>query len=279
MKPDRSQPVLVLALLLLSLGIVFIPAADAKPTIHSLIVVMDEDASIGPSVDKDKRIIQGLLQEIADKGICSTKSTYLLSSKKKATADRIKNWLKAVDPSSDDVVFVYFSGHGGMLKEQGTYIALQGEILFRKSLVRLLEQAKDCRLKMLITDSCSSLPRSQVTPQAAPTLEAAFQHLFVKHRGFLHLAAASEGEYAYGNSQKGGWFTASLINTMYDRPDPNGDGFVSWKEVFEETRKRTMQLFTKAYPRFSAKRKRDLSTRGIKSQTPRYYGSLPVPIR
>ena len=279
MKPGGWQLLLALGILLLSLGIVFIPAADARPTIHSLLVIMDADATIGASVAKDKRMIQGLLREMEDKGICNSRPVYLLSSKNTATVDRIKNWLKVVNPNKEDIVFVYFSGHGGMLKDRGTYIALQGEIFFQKALVRAIEQAKTCRLKILITDNCSNLPEPRVVPQVALTLEAAFQNLFVEHKGFLHLAAASEGEYAYGNSRNGGWFTTSLLYTIYDRPDPNRDGFVSWREVFEETRKRTMQLFTKAYPDFSEELKRDLRMRGIKSQTPRYYGTLPVRVR
>ena len=275
MKTVRLQRWLLLVPFLLIFAAVFTSIADANPTIHALLVIMDADASIGPSVAIDKQKIKGLLQEIKDKRVCDVQTSTLLSTKSTATVVRIKRWLNKVRPVSDDVVFVYFSGHGGMLKDRGTYIALQGDILFRKELVKAMNQAKDCRLKILITDNCSSLPESQVELQAAPSLEAAFRHLFVEHKGFLHLTAASEGEYAWGHSRRGGWFTSSLIDTIYERPDPNDDGFVSWKEVFQETRKKTMKLFEDAYPRFSVKRKQDLRKRGIRSQTPKSY-SFPM---
>ena len=133
-------------------------------------------------------------------------------------------------------------------------------------------------MKILITDSCSSAVNVQ-NPTLNPDLRSTLRNLFVEHKGFLHLAAATEGEYAWSNSRRGGWFTSSLVDTIYEFPDPNGDNFVSWEEVFKETKKKTMSLYDRAYPNFDQERRSDLQRRGITSQTPRYYGTLPEKVR
>lgn len=282
MKPIRWVYLLGFGLFLLIPIGMFTPAADAQ-TIHSLLVIMDADASIGPSVAADMKKVENLLRDINAKRVCHVEKTVLRSRVDTATADEIKRWLKNVRPGSDDVVFVYFSGHGGMLNNK-TYIALQGNILYRSELVRDMESARNCRLKILITDACSSEVGRESPPTLNPTLESALRDLFVLHKGFLHLSAATEGEYAWGTSPNpqgrggGGFFTLSLVNTIYEYPDPDGNGFVSWKEVFEATKKKTMALFDTAYPHFSAEKKADLRDRDITSQTPKYY-ALPERVR
>lgn len=282
MKPIRWLSLLEVGLfLLISVGLLT-PAADAQ-TIHSLLVIMDADASIGPSVAADMKKVENLLRDINAKRVCQVEKTVLRSQVDTATADEIKRWLKNVRPGSDDVVFVYFSGHGAMLNNK-TFIALQGSILYRDELVRNMESARNCRLKILVTDACSSEVRREGPPTFNPTLESTLRDLFVRHKGFLHLSAATEGEYAWGASPNpqgrggGGFFTLSLINTIYEYPDPDGNGFVSWKEVFDATKKKTMALFEAAYPHFSAEKKADLRERGITSQTPKYY-ALPERVR
>lgn len=284
MKPVRWLSLLGVGLfLLISVGLLT-PAADAQ-TIHSLLVIMDADASIGPSVAADMKKVENLLRDINTKRVCRVEKTVLRSQVDTANADAIKRWLKNVRPGSDDVVFVYFSGHGGMLPNANkTFISLQGSTLYRDELVRDMESARNCRLKILITDACSSEVRRESPPTLNPTLESALRDLFVRHKGFLHLSAATEGEYAWGTSPNpqgrggGGFFTRSLINTIYEYPDPDGNGFVSWQEVFDATKRKTMALFEAAYPHFSASMKADFRERGITSQTPKYY-ALPERVR
>lgn len=278
------QLLLKLWAFLLMLTIVLIPAADAQ-TIHALLVIMDGDASIGPGVAGSRRQIENLLRDIERKDVCRVEKSVLKSTEDEATSDRVKRWIKDVRPDSNkDVVFVYFAGHGGMLNNR-TFIALQGGILYRDELVRAMEQAQTCRLKILITDSCSNDVEVR-PPSLNPTLESALKNLFVEHKGFLHLAAATEGEYAWvvvpgpdSTSGGGGYFTTSLVQTIYEYPDNNNDDFVSWQEIFNATKKKTMGLFDAAYPGFSDERKADLRQRGITSQTPKYYGELPKRVR
>ncbi len=283
MRVVRWQRELKVWIFLLILTLALIPAADAQ-TIHALLVIMDSDASIGPGVAGSMRQIENLLRDIERRDVCRVEKRVLKSTEDRATPNRVERWIKDVRlDSSKDVFFVYFAGHGGM-RNNRTFIALQGGILYRDELVRMME-AQACRLKILITDSCSNTVEID-PPSLSPTLESALKNLFVEHKGFLHLSAATEGEYAwvvvprpqrtYGG---GGYFTTSLIQTIYAYPDDNNDNFVSWQEIFHATQRKTMGLFDALYPRLSPERKADLRQRGITSQTPKYYGELPKRLR
>ena len=276
MKMMRGLYLFVVLGVLMGAGVFFTPPAAAQ-TLHALLVIMDDDPTIGDSVVIDQKRVSNLLLQLQNQGVCSVKKKVLLSSQDLATTDQVKKWLREVRPGSNDVVFVYYSGHGAMIENMETFIALQGGSLLRKDLVETMARARDCRLKILITDACSSAVRVPVEDAFAnPTLKSTLRNLFIEHKGFLHLTAATEGEYAWGDTRRGGWFTNPLVKTILEEwPDPNGDNFVSWKDVFESAKKKTMQFFAESEPRFSAELKADLRARGITSQTPKYY-SLPT---
>ena len=110
-------------------------------------------------------------------------------------------------------------------------------------------QRKSGRLKMLITDTCSN--RVQTPPPIAhvyakvQSRERQYtKNLFLEHTGFLDITAASEGQYAWGNDEIGGYFTVSLIGSFTAEADENQDRFLSWKEVFDVTRRKTQKLFS-----------------------------------
>lgn len=162
-----------LVLSLLMSVVVFTVSAEGQ-TIYALLVIMDADARIGPATVVDMEKVNNLLRDIVVKRVCSVQKRVLRSREDTATTDEIKQWLRNVRPSDQDVIFVYFSGHGGMLNNE-TFIALQGSFLYRKDLVSHIKQASNCRLKILITDSCSNDVRQEDPPDLNPTLESALK--------------------------------------------------------------------------------------------------------
>ena len=269
---------LALLAFLLSSAVCVTPA-DAQ-AVHALLVIMDDDPSIGKSVDVDRQHIKKLLNSVQNE-ICDVETTILLSSKDTATHDGILRWVQNINVATNDVVFIYYSGHGGMNSEGKTFLVTEGKFLYRSDLVNALEHARLPRLTLLITDCCSSLVESNLEPMlqssrsgARPTQQV-LNNLFLEHRGFLHLTSASEGQYAWGNSATGGWFTMGLINAMKNDPDKNRDSFLSWKEVFVTTRENTENTFRRTT--FGRKALEDMKRRGITSQTPKAY-SLPTPL-
>ena len=191
---------------------------------------------------------------------------------------RLLTWIDTLQTQDDDIVFVYFTGHGGADPEtRELYLMLSDNAhLPRKQLATALN-ALPCRLKILLTDSGSSGPMVTETPEdtagdaihhsgTTPTPSfwpATFRHLFLQHDGFLNLTAATEGEHAYYANlfTQESFFTAGFLSAIRGYADGNADGFVSWEEVFHVTRSRTISI--------RAALSED------ETQRPKYYGELP----
>ncbi|MXV75172.1 caspase family protein [Candidatus Poribacteria bacterium] len=257
---------------------VYVPAADGQ-TVHALLVVMDDDPSIGRNVRVDKKRIQHMLDSVENELSWDVERTDLLSSEDNATRAKILEWVKNIRANPNDVVFIYYAGHGGMNRSKETFLATEGQYLYRKELVNALENVKLPRLTCLITDCCSSLAQSaldatlQSSRSGARTAGAVLKNLFLEHKGFLHLTSATEGQYAWSNVVNGGWFTMSLINAMEADPDGNRDRFLSWEEVFVKARENTEKLFTQTT--FTVEQQARMRQLGITSQTPKAY-TLPT---
>ena len=278
MKKLKSASFLSLLAILMSIIVCVIPA-DAQ-TVHALLVIMDADPRIGTNVKVDRKNIVQLLGSIENE-LCEVKTTTLLSSKDQATRDGVLDWVRNVNTEKNDILFVYYAGHGGMNDKNQTFLATEGKWLFRSELVNAIEQLKSPRLTLLITDCCSSLVTQKIDPnlQSSRSMtrltEKILRNLFLEHQGFLHVTAATEKQYGWSNVITGGWFTKNLIDALNSNPDENQDSFLTWEEVFETARQNTEKTFSQT--RFTAKQLNDMKSRGITSQTPKAY-SLPTPL-
>ena len=259
---------------------VCVTTADGQ-TVHALLIVMDDDPSIGRNVRVDKKRIQQLLDSIANEISFDIERTTLLSSEDEATRAGILEWVKNIRVDPNDVIFIYYAGHGGMNANKETFLATEGKYLYRKELVNTLESVELPRLTCLITDCCSSLVQSALEPNLQSSQSGArpagevLKNLFLEHKGFLHLTSATEGQYAWSNVLKGGWFTMSLVSAMQSDPDGNRDRFLSWEEVFVKARESTEKLFEQTT--FTAEQLAKMRQLGITSQTPKAY-ALPTNI-
>lgn len=269
----------VLIVFLLGISIFTVPSADAQ-TVHALLIIMDADSSIGPAMKIDQYKVERLLTSVSR--VYRVEKTVYLSSRNATRKRAVLNWIQSVQPARDDVMFVYYGGHGGMVSHnyRETFLNLTDGQLFRRKLADAMENV-NCRLKMLITDACSNAPRPPIVASSYAVETVSKRHikdLFGQHEGFLHLNASSEGQYSWCHLELGSFFTIALIELISDLSDTDRDGFVAWQEVFELSRNTTEALFKQLYPHFSQSRKRDMQRRGITSQTPKAY-SLPERIQ
>ena len=272
---------LALTILLLSASALFITTvADAQNVnVHVLLVIMDADRSIGDSMELDQQLLEKTLK-VVELAYPVHKTVYR-SSRAQAQSDAVLRWIRNVRPGANDVVWVCYTGHGGMVSntDRRTFLNLTDRRLYRSELEDAMRQVS-CRLKLLITDACSSAPEP---PQTAKTTVYAVQtvgkrhikNLFGEHEGFLHLNGATEGEYGWCHPSIGGsTFIVALMDRISEDSDTNNDGFVSWSEVVAMSANETQKLFDRIYPSFSDSTKADLRARGIKGQTVRKY-SIP----
>lgn len=278
MNSIKLVSILALFVFLPSFMVCVIPA-DAQ-TVHALLIIMDDDPKIGTNVKVDRKNMLNLLASVHNE-LAEVKTTTLLSSKDEATRNGVLEWVRNVKAATNDIVFMYYAGHGGMKSNGQTFLATEGEWLFRSELVNAIEQIKSPRLTILITDCCSSLVSSNVDPTMQSNrsmtrlTERVLRNLFIEHKGFLHVTAATEKQYGWSNIFTGGWFTKNFIEALNSNPDENKDKFLTWKEVFETARQNTEKTFSQTT--FTAKQQQDLKKRGITSQTPKAY-SFPTPL-
>ena len=278
MKKLKSASFITLLIILMSITVCVIPT-DAQ-TVHALLVIMDDDPRIGNNVQVDRKNIVQLLGSIENE-LCEVETTTLLSSKDQATRDSVLQWIRNVNTEKNDILFVYYAGHGGMNDKKQTFLVTEGKWLYRSELVNAIEQVKSHRLTLLITDCCSSLVTQKIDRnlQSSRSMtrltEKTLRNLFLEHKGFFHVTAATEGQYGWSNVITGGWFTKNFIEALDSKPDKNNDNFLTWKEVFETARQNTEKTFSQAT--FTTTQLQDMRRKGITSQTPKAY-SFPTPL-
>jgi len=259
------------------ISLTFSITASAQTT-YCLILLMDSDVNISASVIKDAETVQKALEVLQSEGISELKMTTMRSSEKKVKTSDMIEWIGNLDPSEDDVVMIYYSGHGFIDEQNRHYLSFEeGDTIPRSDIISRLNEL-DCRLRILITDSCSNLVSLPTPVTSSPRSigekqdRKYYKDLFIDHRGLLDVTAASEGEYAWGNSTLGGYFTSSLFSSF------KGDGirFRTWEDVIKDTKDGVMRKFQET--QFSTTDIRRLQTKGIKGQNPKVY-SLPKAIK
>ncbi len=266
----KTQNTLHLAGLLLILwsiatfSCVFALDADAQ-TVHALLVLMDNDRKISGIVEISAENMRDMLRRLPDTQL--EMKTLKASGDEGVTSWRILGWVQELRVDPQDTILVYYNGHGYVDDKNGHHhLQLDEQIrdrdLPRATLTGAL-RAKSCRLRMLITDTCSQsisdLASSDATisglGKVVPTEEKRKQQyvkdLFLQHEGFLDITAASpeKEQIALGTGGGpgglGGFFTHALTKRSLTETVAlaDGDEFLLWGEVFAKCQIETQDLF------------------------------------
>ena len=279
MKIQRPlQPAFILLILIFVLLFGVTVSSDAQE-VHALLVLLGNDRDIAESVAKNEEKLTNMLKQLsyhcnvqltlmysesAHEGIVSHK-TFAKGRSGRATTHeqdiiqsvQIEEWLTNLTPRPEDTVLIYYNGHGGigaferhnLLFDPG----VSADILDRGILSRALKQTS-CRLRMLITDTCSNLSQdlsddvyAKYAVGVRSKTRSYMQDLFLEHEGFLDITAASPGQVAIGNNDLGGHFTSALLSRGFAAvADTDRDSFLSWREAFETTVAETEKLYAEA---------------------------------
>ena len=285
----KTKHPLFLTLLLCSLLLAYTSIADAQK-VHACLILLgnDPDPTYRTSVDINQEAMIGLMEIVsrnADVHMTLMKSepgrsgevthTHLVKMETKARTPtdqlsiikpaQVTQWIRNLKVGPSDTVFIYFNGHG-KVNRYGTH-----QLLFDKTgtkqLARdvVLEALREtpCRLKMLITDTCSTVQNTAHPAgrnalawygdiEAKPQFYA--RNLFLEHTGILDITATSPEirtasntdkvytDKAYGDPKVGGFFTYALTTALVPAADTNRDDFLSWEEVFAATQEGTKWL-------------------------------------
>ncbi|MGB9597060.1 MAG: SUMF1/EgtB/PvdO family nonheme iron enzyme [Candidatus Poribacteria bacterium] len=269
----KFRQIMMLLAIFFIIGLIFSINVSAQ-TIYALIILMDSDVNISASVIKDGETVQKALDVLQSEGICQLNMKIIHSSEQEIKTSNMIEWIGNLSPSEDDIVMLYYSGHGFVDEQNRHYLSFEeGDTVARSDIIRRLNEI-DCRLRILITDSCSNLVSLPIPITASPRSigekqdKKYYKDLFIDHKGLLDVTAASEGEYAWGNSTLGGYFTSSLFSSF------KGDGsrFRTWEDVIKDAKDGVMRKFQET--QFSTTDLRRLQSKNIKGQNPKVY-SLP----
>jgi hypothetical protein len=170
-------------------------------------------------------------------------------SGKKLSAKSLSRWMNSIKKNSKDILFFYFTGHGGRtfnqtgpipiiavptIKPRRTILAIQGELIFKQI------ADKHARLGICIFDCCNNtgaiknlsekdslnaciVPRNHTLP--------GLKALFVKTRGLICIMAASPGQTAVtaiAGANPGSFLTTSLLHSLIQESE---NSHPSWKKV------------------------------------------------
>ena len=278
----RTKHPLYLTLLLCSLLLAYTSIADAQK-VHACLILLgnDPDQNFITSVRINEDAMIGLMELVsrnADVHMTLMKSepgrrgevrdTHLVNTETRAEdfpkqlgiikPAQVTEWVRNLKVGASDTIFVYFNGHGKM-DRYGRHQLLfdKTKRLARNVLLEALDE-KPCRLKLLITDTCSEVSRGTHPAggdylaqygdtEARPQFYA--RNLFLEHTGSLDITATSpeirtdsDTDKAFGDAKVGGFFTYALTNALVPAADTNRDDFLSWKEAFVKTQAGTKQL-------------------------------------
>jgi hypothetical protein len=238
-----------------------IPIVVTKPPkIHFIMVANTDDPRIGSSVKKD---VNNIYSEIKDVSTFLKLPLDMVEiSGSKFGKDNVEAAINNLKPGADDIVIFYYSGHGYSNDQQASQTYPQFDLRqsrFDDILVATLNVAdvynkiktKNARLNIIISDCCNSSlgtlkPEGKsfaLTTKSLLSWDKSFcSSLFLKSKGSVLATAAKKGQYAYGNTDVGGYFTSNLVTAMEKYLSKFQSGAPTWDKIIAEAQTTTVSL-------------------------------------
>jgi len=232
---------------------------EKKTALHLIIVANTNDPDIGSTCTLDKDRTLKTFSDLADfMSLKFDARTIFGDNYNKAN---VETALASLNPSPNDIVIFYYSGHGFSKNDNLQYPYLE---LRSKSFQSLNENSiniediynqikqKNAKVTLVISDCCNSLPETPpaISGEVALTrssslgwnLNNCYQLFLPSSRVAILMTAAAKGEMSAGNNSYGGFFTsnfrASLVNFLSPVFALNA---VSWQKLIDEAQKQTVK--------------------------------------
>lgn len=233
-------------------------ATPAK--LHFILVANTNDPRIGYSVQKDVINITSQIKDVAT--FLGLPLNVVEVSGAKFGKANVEMALNNLKPGNNDIVIFYYSGHGYSndrnANEQYPQFDLR-QSRFDDIFVATMNasevfdkiKAKNARLNLVITDCCNSSlgllkPEGKnfaLTTKSLMSWEKSYCYdLFMKSKGSVIATAAKKGQYAYGNTDVGGYFTSNLITAMEKYLSKFQTSTPNWQQIIAEAQTTTVSL-------------------------------------
>lgn len=228
--------------------------------LHFILVANTTDPRIGYSVQKDVINITSQIRDVATFLKIPLNIVEVSGSNfGKAGVETALNNLKT---GTNDIVIFYYSGHGYSNDRNANEAYPQFDLRqsrFDDILVATMNasevlnkiKAKNARLNLVFTDCCNSSlgllkPEGKnfaLTTKSLLTWEQSYcNDLFMKSKGSIIATAAKKGQYAYGNTDVGGYFTSNLTIALEKYMSKFQTTPPTWEEIIAEAQTTTVSL-------------------------------------
>jgi hypothetical protein len=244
---------------LLTLAVLAAPAGRANATppqrpelkkLHVLVVVDTYDARakrLGMLLDQDN-VVSFLRRTVPADRLSVT-----IMEGRDVTRSNVLGYYESLEVGPEDGLLFYYSGHGAIDRQKGHALTLFAgrQYLLRADLLAAMK-AKGAGLVMVLTDCCSTYanlrPEQPLAargasrgPGAPAEIDPVVSRLFFRQRGVIDITAAEPGRPASGDTEVGGFFTASLVELLR-RGDPRDEAYSSWDAFFPRLKAETARL-------------------------------------
>lgn len=246
------------------------------PTLHAFLIIVDDyiDADnngISESVKKDYGTVSTFLERLTDRNIVNLNKKVLMG--KNTSKYQVLDLLSNISAGENDILFFYFSGHGGLIEGTKNVMFTREGNYIERSEIEDIFSTVSARFKVVISDACSNsidgvpvFRRFETHGSYDGRFDDIYKELLYNYKGLLSVSASSPGEYAWSDDYDGGYFTHNFFKELLITK-PNSE----WSKMFETSKNKTMQMFRLIS---AEERQRLLSEEGIANQTPIAY-SLP----
>ena len=251
-----------------------VPQAESR--IHVLLVGDTNDPKIGPSAAVDLDNLASLFRELVPDPQQLQMQILRGDDVNKANILRTINIFR---PAADDAFVFIWTGHGAY-NNVGHYFCLPGgDGLYRADVVTAMRLLGP-RLVVVLSGSCNEVSQAAVQRVYRPhiciypviddkpqRISPIAEELFLKPRGIVDINGASEGELAFGNSQRGCSFIYPLRNYLRE----NSGRRISWQTLVSDVTPRVQALWDETYPKGYV---HEVTQKTYTKQTPRVW-ALP----
>ena len=237
-----------------------VTTTSTSAKINFIVVANTDDPRIGTSVAKD---VTNFYSQIKDVSVfLNLPLIYTEIKGSKFGKSGVETALNNLNPGPNDIVIFYYSGHGYANDKNATAAYPQFDLrqsrfdditvaTINASEVYDRIKAKHARLNLILTDCCNSSlgllkPEGKNFAQTAKSLmswEKSFCYdLFMKSKGSILATAAKKGQYAYGNTDLGGYFTSNIITSMEKYLSKFQNASPTWQQIISEAQTATVSL-------------------------------------
>ncbi len=241
---------------------------SAGQTLHGIIVANTNDPNIGISCEKDQIAISVELNAIAN--AIGYKTNMIIINRNDFIFENVDKAISDFSCKPEDIVFFHYSGHGMnvvenesrwpvLLLETGKYpLDVIHSKLKRKGAAFVVTLA-DCCNNVITIEDIEFRGYKQIVPDAV-NKEIVYKHLFLQPRGDIIISGSQPGQYSYGTSNKGGFFTHKFIESLHTAL--NYSASPSWNNLLDDSKNRVAQLnfSRKQEPQYEINLERPLTT-------------------